>query len=82
MYVVVEGYLELWCQDSAVDLLLAQSRYVDGLRRFRNATFHFHEDPIPKMMEFLDEQGSEKWGQDLYRALKAYFEEQLSIMSG
>jgi peptide subunit release factor RF-3 len=30
-------------------------------------------------MEFLDEPGSEDWGQDLYRTLKAFFESQLPI---
>jgi hypothetical protein len=79
MYVVVEGNQQLGFQDPAVDGLLSQSQFVDSLRRFRNATFHFHDDPIPKMMEFLDESGSEDWGRDLYRAVKAFFENQLPI---
>lgn len=80
MYVVVEGYRELGYQDSAVDPLLAQSQFVDGFRRFRNANFHFQEDPFsPKLLEFLDAEGSEKWARELYDALKAFFEKQLPI---
>ena len=47
LYVVVEGYKELGCNDDTVDALLAQNHYVDGPGRFRNATFHFQEHPIP-----------------------------------
>jgi len=80
MYVVIEGYQELGCQDSTVDSLLAQSHFVEGFRRFRNANFHFQEDPLsPKLLEFLDAEGSEKWAYDLYGALKAFFEKQLPI---
>jgi hypothetical protein len=78
--VVVEGYTELRCQDSLVDPLLAQSGFVDAFRRFRNATFHFQEDlGSPKLWEFLEAEGSEDWTQNLYRAMKAFFEKQLSI---
>ena len=80
MYVVVEGYLELKGQDSSVDPLLAQSHFVEAFRRFRNATFHFQEDPFsPKLLEFLDAEGSEKWTYDLFAALKSFFEKQLPI---
>jgi hypothetical protein len=80
MYVVVEGYQELGCQDPAVDRLLAQSDFVDSFRRFRNAVFHYQGEPIsPKLTEFLDSKGSEQWTQDLYRALKGFFESQPPI---
>jgi hypothetical protein len=80
MYVVVEGYGELGYHDAGVDGLLAQSDYLDSLRRFRNAVFHFQGEPIsPKLTAFLDSVGSEQWTQDLYRALKAFFEAQLPI---
>ena len=46
MYVVIEGYVALGCHDSVVDPLLAQSHFVEGFRRFRNANFHFQEDPF------------------------------------
>jgi len=80
MYVVVEGYRELGCHDPKVDSLLVQAHFVDGFRRFRNANFHFQEDPIsPKLLEFLTAEGSEKWAHDLYAALKAFFEKELPI---
>lgn len=80
MYVVVEGYRELGCQDSTVDPLLAQTHFVDGFRRFRNANFHFQEDPFsPKLLEFLDAADSESWAYDLHAALKGFFEKQLPI---
>ena len=80
MYVVVEGYRELGCQDSTVDSLLVKSHFVEGFKRFRNANFHFQGDPFsPKLLEFLDAEGSEKWAHDLYSALKAFFEKQLPI---
>jgi hypothetical protein len=80
LYVVVEGYREFGCQDVAVDRLLAQSDYVDALRRFRNAVFHPQEQPIsPKLTAFLNAEGSEGWTYDLYRSLKAFFESQLPI---
>jgi hypothetical protein len=80
MHVVVEGYLELRGQDPSVDPLLAQSHFVEAFRRFRNATFHFQEDPFsPKLLEFLDAEGSEKWTYDLFAALKSFFEKQLPI---
>src|SRR5665648_392807 len=46
LQVVVEGYKELDYQDNRIDGLLSQEEYVDALRRFRNATFHYQEDPI------------------------------------
>jgi hypothetical protein len=80
LYVVVEGYREFRYQDPAVDQLLAQSDYVDALRRFRNAVFHPQEQPIsPKLTGFLNAAGSERWTYDLYRSLKAFFESQLPI---
>jgi hypothetical protein len=80
LYVIVEGYTELGCQDSSVDPLLAQPGFLEAFRRFRNAIFHFQEElTSPKLLEFLDTEGSEDWTNDLYRALKAYFERQLPI---
>src|SRR5436309_4424019 len=67
MYVVIEGYVALGCHDSVVDPLLAQSHFVEGFRRFRNANFHFQEDPFsPKLLEFLTAKGSESWARELY----------------
>src|SRR6266545_8081968 len=80
MYVVIEGYRELGCEDPEVDALLSNSDFVEAFRRFRNANFHFQEDPFSaKLVEFLDAEGSERWTHDLYVALKAFFEKQLPI---
>jgi hypothetical protein len=80
IYVVVEGYVELGGRDSSVDPLLAQSHFVEAFRRFRNATFHFQEDPFSsKLLEFMEAEDSEKWAHDLFAALKSFFEKQLSI---
>ncbi len=60
--------------------MLAQSHFVEAFRRFRNVTFHFQEDLFsPKLLEFLDPEGSEKWAYDLFAALKGFFEKQLPI---
>ena len=80
LYVVIEGYRELGYQDAQVDQLLARVDLLDGLRRFRNANFHFQEDPLsPKVLDFLDAPGSENWTRELYAALKAFFERNLPI---
>jgi len=80
LYVVVEGYMELECHDLTLDQLLAEKIYVDALRRFRNATFHFQEERVPqKVMEFLDAVKSENWINKLNRALKSFLERELNI---
>ena len=56
LYVVVEGYNELGCQDSSVDSLLARPGFLEAFRRFRNAIFHFQEaivSPKPPKPESL-----------------------------
>ncbi|HTV38341.1 MAG TPA: hypothetical protein VMF12_18070 [Xanthobacteraceae bacterium] len=80
LYVVIEGYQEAKLHDEAVDELLAQEDYVSALRRFRNATFHYQGDPIPKkVMEFLTAQESEMWIRDLNRAFNRYLTRELHI---
>ena len=80
IYVVIEGYKELKCTDADIDELLAEAEFVDALRLFRNATFHFQKNPIPeKVMKFLDMPESEKWIRSLHRAFKMYFERNLPI---
>jgi hypothetical protein len=62
IYVVIEGYRELSFQYEKVEVLLEQADYVDRLRRFRNAVFHYQRDPINlKLIDFLDAKDSEKW---------------------
>lgn len=80
LYVVVEGYQELGCQYEPVDQLLSESDRVAALRRFRNAVFHPQAQPLsPKLTEFLNAEDSETWTQELYRALKGFFENELPI---
>ena len=74
MYVVIEGYRALKFEDEAVDLLLKNDAMVESFRRFRNAIFHFQKDPLsPKLVEFLQADGSEKWAQELHAAFRAFF---------
>ena len=80
LYVVVEGYRELDSTDEKVHSLLEQHDFVDALRLFRNATFHYQKAPIPeKAMKFLETENSENWIQDLHVGFRRYFEQQLPI---
>lgn len=80
LYVVVEGYRDLKCTDADVDALLANTEHVEAFRRFRNANFHYQEDPFsPKLVDFLHAPGSEDWSRELYGALQAFFMKNLSI---
>jgi hypothetical protein len=80
IYVVVDGYRELGCEDADVDRLLKNAAYVDSMRRFRNANFHFQEDPFsPKLVDFLHAEGSEDWVRALYFALDRFFTERLQL---
>jgi len=80
IYVVIEGYQELKCSNEKVDALLANEDFVESLRLFRNAIFHYQKQPIPeKALTFLELKGSETWIQELQSAFKLYFEELLPI---
>jgi hypothetical protein len=80
IYVVVEGYKELDCKDTGVDQLLENVEFVESMRRFRNANFHFQEDPFsPKLVNFLHAEGSEDWVRALYLALDKFFTEKLKL---
>ena len=80
LYVVIEGYRDLEQKDSAIEELLAQSEKVDALRRFRNATFHYQEDPFSeKLLGFLEAKESEVWIRQLNSAFKSFFERALPI---
>lgn len=80
IYVVVDGYKELGCEDIEVDRLLQNQAFVASMRRFRNANFHFQEDPFsPKLVDFLHAEGSEDWVRALYLALDAFFTEHLQL---
>ncbi|WP_425628275.1 hypothetical protein [Vibrio neptunius] len=80
LFVVIEGYRELGSSDDAIDSLLEQVDFVDALRLFRNATFHYQKTPIPeKARKFLETDGSEHWIQNIHMAFRQYFEKQLPI---
>lgn len=80
LYVVVEGYRELKQNYEPLEAVLAQTEYVDLLRRFRNATFHFQADPLnDKLINFLDKRDSEVWIRDLNMQLEAFFMQALPI---
>jgi hypothetical protein len=74
LYVVLEGYRELKLADPEVDALLEKCEYVESLRTFRNATFHYQKDPLSdKAMTFLTAADSEAWIRRLNHALDRYF---------
>lgn len=80
LYVVVEGYRELKLDDARINALLANEQMTDALRRFRNAVFHYQEDPVgPKLMVFLETKESETWARQLHSAFKAFFEKALPL---
>ncbi|MEX3815971.1 hypothetical protein AB3X96_38050 [Paraburkholderia sp. BR13439] len=80
LYVVVEGYRELGQKYEPLEEVLTKAEYVDLLRRFRNATFHFQADPLnDKLIDFLDKQDSELWIGDLNKQLEAFFMQALSL---
>lgn len=77
---MIEGYQELGISDETVDSLLEQDDFVDALRLFRNATFHYQKASIPeKAMKFLETDNSEHCIKDLHVAFRQYFENQLPI---
>ena len=78
--VVVEGYQELKLSDREVDEFLQRTEYVAALRRFRNAMFHYQDDPFSnKLMGFLQLQDATDWARGLNRALEAYLQKFLPI---
>lgn len=80
LYVVIEGYRELKTPYALLDEILAEGEYESLLRRFRNATFHYQENPFSaKLFEFLEKPESEDWIQRLNRQLEAFFVDVLPI---
>jgi|GEM_PF-1862673 len=77
IYLVIEGWKDLALGDPKIDELL-NSPFVDRLRRFRNATFHYQKDPISwKHLDFFgtEEEQTEKWLNDLYSEFERFFQE-------
>lgn len=80
LYVVVEGYRDLKQEFEPMDALLQQEEYVNLLRLFRNATFHYQEDPLSeKIIGFLDKKDSEHWIHELNKQFQAFFLKVLPI---
>jgi len=80
LFVVVEGYQELGLHDPVLDALLSRKVYVDALRRFRNSTFHYQQNPLSsKHREFIETEESEIWIRDLNRAFDRFFDRELKI---
>lgn len=79
LQVVVEGYQELELKDPDIDTFLLREDYMAALRRFRNAMFHYQENPFSdKLLTFLQLDDGE-WARGLHRAFKRYFENNLPI---
>ena len=80
IYVIVEGYRELQLKDETIDALLTNSDFVDHLRRFRNAVFHFQKVPLDeRLVKFLDMPGSGIWIGDLFKAFDTLLMRELPI---
>jgi hypothetical protein len=80
LFVVMEGYQELGLHDPVVDELLSRNEYVDALRRFRNSTFHYQQNPLSsKHREFIEAEDSEIWIRELNRAFDNFFDRELKI---
>jgi hypothetical protein len=77
IYLVIEGWRDLGLNDQKIDELL-QSPFVDRLRRFRNATFHYQKDLVSwKHLDCFgtEEERTEVWLNQLYRELERFFAE-------
>jgi hypothetical protein len=74
MHVLIEAWKELGCSDPKIDSLLA-SPFVDLLRRFRNATFHFQRDFVSAKWAAFIEAGEESstWIGELRDAFSDFF---------
>lgn len=75
LYVVVEAWQEELddVNDPRIDALLTNADYVDLLRRYRNAAFHYQPDYFhEKLLELMDA-GSEvdEWIHDLHDAFRS-----------
>lgn len=77
IYLVIEGWQDLGLRDPKIDALIA-SPFVERLRRFRNATFHYQKEPLSlKHLEFFgtDEERTEVWLKQLYAEFSRFFRE-------
>ena len=77
LYVVIEAWKNLGLKDRKIEALI-DSPFIDRLRRFRNATFHYQNDIISlKHLELFgtEEEKTEVWMRQLYSELSRFFTE-------
>jgi len=77
IYLVIEGWKNLKLTDPKIDELLS-SPFVDRLRLFRNATFHYQKDLMSfKHLQFFgtEEEKTEQWLNNLYLEFERFFRE-------
>jgi hypothetical protein len=77
LYVVIEGWKDLGLSDPRIDELIG-SPFVDRLRRFRNATFHYQNDiaSLKHLKLFgTEKERTEVWLRELYTELSRFFKE-------
>lgn len=77
LYVLVEGYMEMRGEyhSEAVEVLLTDYDRVDRLRVFRNAVFHFQDQPYhDKMLSFMKSHEVETWAGSLHEAMRLFCE--------
>ncbi|MBF0475906.1 MAG: hypothetical protein HQK59_08730 [Deltaproteobacteria bacterium] len=80
LYVVVEGFRELNLSHPEVEELLKNEEYLDSLRLFRNATFHYQKNPLTeKAWRFLLAKDSEIWIKHINDAFEKFFFENLPL---
>jgi hypothetical protein len=77
IYLVIDGWRDLGLKDEKIDELL-KSPFVDRLRLFRNATFHYQKDLLSwKHLQFFgtEEERTEVWLKQLYSEFERFFVE-------
>jgi len=77
IYLVIEGWRDLGLKDDKIDELL-MSAFVERLRLFRNATFHYQKDLLSwKHLQFFgtEEERTEVWFNQLYSEFERFFVE-------
>ena len=81
-YTVVEGFVELGLKDARVEAFLAQTVYVDKLKRFRNGVFHFQKKLMDeRFLDFIALPDGGKWLTELWHALGDFFLTQFGLKS-
>lgn len=77
IYLVIEGWRDLGLKDNKIEELI-ESPFVDSLRLFRNATFHYQREFISwKHLQFFgtEEEQTEKWLNQVYKEFERFFAE-------